>query len=297
MSTPLQRIIDQLPGCQPVSITPLPGGITNQNFRVDTRGEAFVVRIGGEDTHLLGIDRHNEYAANSIAAGLGVGPEVVGFFEAENALITRFIEGRNITAQEAAQPELLARIVSSIRRYHEGPSFPGTFNAFDTVRCYHTLAKQYRVAFPSVLPSVWEAMEEIERSFSTAVKLTPCHNDLLASNLMDDGHTVRIVDWEYAGMGDLFFDLGNFAVNQQLDSAECEFLLQRYFGDVRSCDLAHLHLMRLVSDLRESFWGFLQSGISKLDFDFRHYALEHLDRFLQNAAAPELPQWLQEVRR
>jgi thiamine kinase-like enzyme len=124
----------------------------------------------------------------------------------------------------------------------------------------------------------------------------PCHNDLLASNFIDDGLTIRILDWEYAAMGDLFFDLGNFAVNQELNEAQCELLVEYYFGEVRSANLAHLHLMRLGSDLRESFWGFLQMGISELDFDYHEYAHHHLNRFLRNVETSPFEQWLQQVR-
>ena len=97
-------------------------------------------------------------------------------------------------------------------------------------------------------------------------------------------------------MGDIFFDLGNFAVNQSLDAERCLLLLQYYFGEVRPADIAHLHLMRLASDLRESFWGFLQLGISELDFDYREYAHHHLNRFLQNVATSSFEQWRQDVR-
>ena len=97
-------------------------------------------------------------------------------------------------------------------------------------------------------------------------------------------------------MGDLFFDLGNFAVNQSLNDEQCKLLLQYYFGEVRPVDLAHLHLMRLISDLRESFWGFLQLGISELDFDYREYAIHHLNRFLQNVDTSQFSQWLQDVQ-
>ncbi len=97
-------------------------------------------------------------------------------------------------------------------------------------------------------------------------------------------------------MGDLFFDLGNFAVNQSLNEEQCALLLLNYFGEVRPADLAHLHLMRLGSDLRESFWGFLQIGISELDFDYKEYAHHHLNRFLQNVQTAPFEQWLQEVK-
>ena len=55
----------------------------------------------------------------------------------------------------------------------------------------------------------------------------PCHNDLLTANFIDDGTRIRIVDWEYAGMGDRFFDLANFAVNNDLDARTTTELLAR----------------------------------------------------------------------
>ena len=300
MHTPVavERIIAQIPGWNLANavIVPLEGGITNQNYRVDIHGETFVLRIGGKGTHLLGIDRERESICTAIAAQVGVGAEVMHFLAAEEALVTRFIEGSPISPEIAAQPEMLRRIVAAMRRYHSGPAFPGVFSPFETVRSYHRLALEYGVSFPDTLPRVFALMARIEETLHGTRQMHPCHNDLLASNFIDDGRAIRIIDWEYAGMGDLFFDLGNFAVNQSLDSEGCELLLSYYFGeDVRPADIAHLHLMRLASDLRESFWGFLQMGISELDFDYTEYAHHHLNRFLRNVEEAPFEEWLTEV--
>jgi len=300
MNQQIERILNQVPGWSGVEavVTPLVGGITNQNYRVDIGGETFVLRIGGKGTHLLGIDRGRERTCTAIAAQMGVGAEVVHFLASENeeVLITRFIVGTSIAPETAAQPETLRRIVDSMHRYHGGPDFPGSFSPFETVRSYHKLALEYGVSFPDTLPQVFALMTQIEQAIGSLDQPKPCHNDLLASNFIDDGHIIRILDWEYAGMGDLFFDLGNFAVNQSLNEQQCELLLRYYFGEVRPADLAHLHLMRLGSDLRESFWGFLQLGISELDFDYSEYAHHHLNRFLRNVATAQFEQWLQDVR-
>jgi thiamine kinase-like enzyme len=278
-------------------VTALDGGITNQNYRVDIGNESFVLRIGGKGTHLLGIDRARERICTAIAAQSGVGAEVVFYRASEEAevLVTRFIAGATITPENAARPEMLPRIVEAMKRYHNGPAFPGTFSPFETVRSYHRLALERGVSFPANLPEIFQLMVQIEEAIGSTHRLRPCHNDLLASNFIDDGHSIRIVDWEYAGMGDLFFDLGNFAVNQSLNEEQCELLMRLYFGEVRLADLAHLHLMRLASDLRESFWGFLQLGISELDFDYREYAHHHLQRFLRNVETPRFEQWLRDV--
>ena len=52
----------------------------------------------------------------------------------------------------------------------------------------------------------------------------PCHNDLLNANFIHDARGVRIVDWEYAGMGDRYFDLGNLSINNDLREADDERL-------------------------------------------------------------------------
>src|ERR1700682_1609721 len=125
--------------------------------------------------------------------------------------------------------------------------------------------------------------------------LVPCHNDLLNANFIDDGATIRIVDWEYAGMGDRFFDLGNFAVNHQLTEEDEGRLLSAYFGRLVSSQYARLRLMRIMSDFREAMWGVLQQAISELDFDFKGYAGKHFDRLLTAADDPRYDDWLQQA--
>ncbi|HLX57871.1 MAG TPA: choline/ethanolamine kinase family protein [Ktedonobacteraceae bacterium] len=298
MEQRIERILNQVPAwsAERARVTPLEGGITNQNYRVDIDGESFVLRVGGKGTHLLGIDRERESACAAIAAQVGVGPHVLRFLPAEDALVTRFVSGAAFTPASAAEPRILQRIVASVQRYHAGPAFPGAFSPFATVRNYHQLALQHSVTFPDTLPRVFALMARIEEALGPVQQSRPCHNDLLASNFIDDGHTIWIIDWEYAGMGDPFFDLGNFAVNQSLDVERCELLLRYYFGEARPADLAHLHLMRLSSDLRESFWGFLQLGVSELDFDYREYAHHHLNRFLRNVETSPFEQWLEDVK-
>src|SRR6266436_328293 len=134
MDQHIERILNQIPGWNVADavVAPLVGGITNQNYRIDIGGETFVVRIGGKGTHLLGIDRGHESICTAIAAQVGVGAEVIHFLAAEEVLVTRFIVGRGITPEMAAEPDTLSRIVDSMKRYHAGPVFPGTFSPFET---------------------------------------------------------------------------------------------------------------------------------------------------------------------
>ena len=128
------------------------------------------------------------------------------------------------------------------------------------------------------------------------VELRPCHNDLLNANFIDDGARIRIVDWEYAGMGDPFFDLGNFSINHELEPEADAELLAAYAGERPTRRRWRgSTLMRVVSDFREAMWGVLQQGICTLDVDFVAYAAEHFDRLLTVAARPAFERALAEA--
>ena len=61
-------------------------------------------------------------------------------------------------------------------------------------------------------------------------------------------------------MNDRYFDLGNFAVNNELDLDGDVTLVEAYFGAVTGRRLARLRLMRVISDLREAMWGLVQAA-------------------------------------
>jgi thiamine kinase-like enzyme len=266
---------------QDVAIEPLGGGITNRNFKVETDGRRFVLRIGGRDTELLGIDRSAEHAASRVAADLGLGPEVVAFIEPEGYLVTRYVDG------EVGKVDVAA-VGAALRLLHDGPDFPGRFDSFRVVEAYRATAGEHGVGVPSAYERAKELADQIEQRRFRA-PLRPCHNDLLNANFIDDGVRLVLVDWEYAGMGDPFFDLGNFAVNHELTEESEHTLLAAYGSD----DVDALVLMRFMSDFREAMWGIVQLAISELDFDFAAYAEEHFERLARTAAEPRFVSALQ----
>ncbi len=276
-------------------LVPMEGGITNRNFRLDLRGETYVLRVGGENINLLGIDRAREHAASVIAARLSIGAEVVLADAGLDVMVTRHIPGPTLTPELASRPETVRGIVASIKRTHDGPDFPGWFSPFEAAVELRRLALLHGVALPAELDAAMVRLAEIDRVMGRPERPRPCHNDLLPGNFIDDGRSIRIIDWEYAAMGDPFFDLGNLAVNLSLDRYARRALLAEYFGEVRARDFARLELMRMASDMRESTWGFLQVGISSLEFDFMAYGRKHLDRFLQNAGTSDFPDLMRQA--
>jgi len=260
---------------------PLSGGITNRNYRICLGGRDCVLRLPGQDTELLGIDRAGERLAAKRAASLGIGPEAL--YADADCLVTAFVPG------SPADPELLrsdpTAVARALRSFHDsGLELPSRFSVPDLLRSYATLVASRGAELPPAYARAQDLVDRIAEALPLS-DAVPCHNDLLAGNLIEAGGELLLVDWEYAGLGHRYFDLGNLAVNNDFDEDAERLLLEAYFDDPVPLDrIATLRLFRLVSDAREAAWGVVQGLISVLDFDFAAYADEHFER-LDRAAS------------
>jgi thiamine kinase-like enzyme len=281
----LERAVERVWPGRAARVDVLGGGITNHNLKVTLAGEVLVLRVAGRDTELLGIDRRVERDATAAAASVGVGPEVVEFVEPEGWLVTRFISGTTPSVEQMRESPMLSRVADALWAIHSGPPISAVFDAFRVVERYLELARERGASEPVGYERAHRLAERIEATRAAAPQCF-CHNDLLNANFIDDGERLRIVDWEYAGLGDPFFDLANFAVNHALDPEQRRTLLAAYAGTVVEEDARALELMRFMSDFREAMWGVLQSAVSALEFDFGAYAREHFERLERTADEP-----------
>jgi thiamine kinase-like enzyme len=293
--TRLEEIVQRLePTLGPPTGEPaaLSGGITNHNFRATLGGEEYVIRVHGVETGLLGIDRRAERLASEAAAELGIAPDVIAAFD--DCLVTRFVACEPLSSQGlvARHVEELAR---ALRRFHDsGSQLPARFWVPDLLDEYARTVRRRGVRLPSDYAEAIALAGLIGAALAPR-EPRPCHNDLLAGNIIRSREhgAALIVDWEYAGMGHPYFDLGNLSVNNDFDQAADERLLRAYHDepptDARRATLA---LMRILSDTREAAWGVVQAEISDVDFDFARYARTHFERLHATAAQPQLEEWL-----
>lgn len=299
MPRSLDTVLNRIPlfaGRADLRVTPLSGGITNHNYKIEMSGEAYVLRVGGNDTNLLGIDRRVEYGCTLAASRAGVAPEPVAFVEPEGYLVTRFISGAGVPAEAVSRPVILRKIVQSLRRYHALPGFPGEFSPFRVVESYYPTARELQAPLPSNMEWFLSVSGEIEKALLKAPAVpVPCHNDLLNGNFIDDGNVIRILDWEYAGMGDRFFDLGNFAAQHGFGEAQDEALLREYFGAFTPAQRARLALMKIMSDMREAMWAMVQVNVSQIEFDYVGYGAKYFQRIEAAVKGEEYREWLREV--
>jgi len=279
--------------------TPLSGGITNMNFKIDADGKSYVIRLAGEGTDQLGILRDVEYAANFAAGQLGIAPEVVYFIRPENYIVTRFVIGKVIPPDVIKQPDYLARVAKKIRLFHrQGPKLKGEFNVFRRVEMLTKISKSHNAKFPFDWDWIMQKTKEVEIALAKdPYTPTPCHDDLLNLNWLEeevpgDIGELRLLDWEYAGMGDIFFDLANFSHHHRLNEEQVNFFLREYFGEITPKHYARLRLMWPMSELHEAMWGTTQTGISKLEEDFQGYADLWFGRVRQHMTDFRWERWL-----
>jgi thiamine kinase-like enzyme len=281
----------------PLQIEPVTEGRTNRNFRVTVGDQTFFLRLPGMDTQLLGIDRDAEQHAVRAAAAAGVGPKVVAYLPDLDCLVTSWIDAEPLSEGDLERPEILEPVVRAIKAIHAGPPLEWAFDPFRIVQDYRRTAEERGVTVPDAYGPAYEMASRIQMAFSSnPMPRVPCHNDLLESNFLRRGDHIWIVDHEYAGMGDPFFDLGNLSINNALSDEAQERLLALYFDAPTGTHRARLKLMRIMSDFREAMWGVVQQGLSTLEIDYVEYARKHFDRLSATMADPRFDDWLEASR-
>ncbi|KAI9016581.1 kinase-like domain-containing protein [Hyaloraphidium curvatum] len=279
----------------------LGGGITNRNVLVahGPGRQLSVLRVPGKDTALLCISREAERAAATAAAGLGIAPAVRGHLANEGVLLTAFVPGaRTLDPEAARDPAVLARLAAMLRKFHALPPLPSRFDAFEVPGLHLAAALSRGIPEPPLYAAASAIAARIRRAFDASPEpRVPCHNDLLPANVLVSPGRAWLIDWEYAGTNDKYFDLGNLSVNCGLGGAEEDLLLREYFGGRPTARRkARLRLMKVMSDFREAMWGTVQRAIGlKGVLDYEEYAEKHFSRMMENAADAGFGKLLEEA--
>ncbi|ARN81540.1 choline kinase family protein [Methylocystis bryophila] len=271
----------------PIEIEPLAGGITNKNYLVSEKGRRVVVRYGG-DIPAHGVMRFNELAAAKAAAAAEISPKVL--YAAPPFLAMDFIEGQTYGPEDVRKNlrrcvALAKRVHHELRAHLRGPTL--CFNVFHVIHDYaQTLVEEKSRKIP-LLPRLLERAQRLEHALGP-IDLVFGHNDLLAANFIDDGARLWLIDWDYAGWGTPFFDLGGLSSNNGFTAEENEAMLAAYFERTPSDELSRrLRAMVCASLLRESLWSMVSEIKSMIDFDYVAYTEENLRRFEAAFAAFE----------
>ena len=253
-----------------------------------------MVRIPAPGPSLLGIDRDHEHVNTLAAAEAGVGPPVL-HYRPGAGLVVGFLPGRTLTDADLHDPAVLGRVAAACRRLHAGPRFAGDFDMVATQGRYRRIVAEHGFRLPPRYDEFAPALARVRAALGPGTSV-PCHNDLLAANFLDDGETVRIVDYEYSGTNDPMFDLGNAWSEAALPPELLDVLVTAYWGRPRPAQVARARLFGLVAKYGWTLWASIQEATSPLDFDFWAWGLEKYDRAVAEFDGPDLEHLLATAR-
>jgi thiamine kinase-like enzyme len=285
----LDELFDQIPSLadQPRTIAELPGGLTNLNLKVTTPKGVFVARCSRSDTSLLGIDREAEHANTRSAELAGVGAPVVDFRPDLDVMVIGFIDGQSFENEDLRKPGALTRVTESIRALHAGPRFVGDFDMFTRQKTYLASISERGFDLPSDYGDYEAQFAQIRTALAVnAGPTVPCNNDLLAGNFVDDGEKLWLIDYEYSGNNDPFFELGNTWTECQLGDDLFEELVTGYVGHHSPEKIARTRLQAIVSRYGWCLWGYIQAAASDHDYDFHGWGQERFDAAVEDFRSP-----------
>jgi thiamine kinase-like enzyme len=280
------------------SITPLSGGLTNTNFKVEVDGTPYFVRVPGESTDLLAIDRNNEYHNTKAAGEAGVAPKIVHHLPEYNVMVIEFLDGVTMSKDSLNVPGMPTRMAHAIKKLNQGPRFLLDFNMFRLTEYYLSLCSERGIKIPDGYNERMDTVKRIEQAMSVKPLATvPCNNDLLAENYIDDGKQLWLIDYEYSGNNDPTFELGNTCQEMQFSDSQIAEVCAAYFGEATPAMTARMKLNMIMSDVGWGLWAAIQADISTIDFDFWGWALERWGRAVEKMDSKEFDGWLADVQK
>lgn len=248
------------------------GGLTNRVYRLGDH----ILRVPGEGTAEY-INRSQEAIAAAEAARVGVGPAVIHADPQSGLMVTRFIDGAATMSPAAFRdrPGAVGRAGAVFRRIHtSGAVFPARFELFAMVDDYLRILSTKDVALPDGYSALTPRIAAIRNALAVQ-PVTPvaCHCDPLCENFLDTGERMWLVDWEYSGMNDPMWDLGDLSVEAQFDADQDAALLRAYFGGPPPPgDRARMVIYKAMCDYLWTLWGLIQLANRNPADDFRAYA-------------------------
>lgn len=280
-----------------ISVQQISGGLTNTNFKVEVDGMPYFVRVPGESTELLAVDRANEYHNSKAAAQANVGPKVLYHLPEYNVMVLEFLTGITMSKESLSAPGMPTRMAKVIKKLHAGPRFFSDFNMFRLTEYYLSLCHDRSIPIPDGYLDRMSTVAKIEKVMSiNPLATAPCNNDLLAENYIDDGKHLWLIDYEYSGNNDPTFELGNTCQEMQFNEEQIREVCAAYFGEATPSMIARMKLNMVMSDVGWGLWAAIQANISKIEFDFWGWAIERWGRAVEKMDSAEFPTWLEEVQ-
>jgi len=283
----------------------LGGGLAHESYVAHVIDDRYVVKFLSDGFVKYGLMLpHDRLILNTQAAGeAGVGARVVRAMPEVSIMVLEFIEGRTLEMADLADPYYIPRIALGLRQLHTlATPFANEKTVFDLLNgCLEILRKE-GIRVPDGCVDHLPTAERIRTALATqALRFAPCNNDTYALNLIDQNGTIRIIDYDYSGMNDPCFELGDVAVEGRYTPDQVEMLCETYFQGRRPVQVARTRLFGIVAQFT---WTLLMAAADQVfepkpdpDYDYWAESLVRWDVTLPQLESPELGALLDRAQR
>jgi len=296
MTTTINEVVELIPEWRgkDITIEPLHGGLTNNNFKINVNNSSFFISISGRNSQSLGVDWYNKFYNANICGEKGLSPQIIHHFPHHKVFVLEFLPFTLCSLESLHNITVQHRLVQAVKVLHNCASFWQDFDMFLLINFYMETIKGWQLLLPAEYAKYQKHIVEIGQTLAPfREKLVPCHNDLLPENLMDNGNQVFLLDFDYSGNNDPCFDLASIGVEAEYDNKQIRELASAYYGQVNEIIIARIHLHGILGDVGWALWSVIQEKISDIDFDFRRYGMKRWGRAVKQLESSELVVWLQ----
>ena len=164
--------------------------------------------------------------------------------------------------------------------HNSGETFDFRFDLFNMIDEYLKILSSKNAELPDGYHEIVDAAKPVKEALiANPNPLAPCHCDPLCENFLDDGNKMWIVDWEYSGMNDPLWDLGDLSVEAGMDESQESEMLIAYFGkEPTAAQRGRVIIYKAMCDLLWTLWGLIQHADNNPAEDFWAYSIERFER-------------------
>ncbi len=275
------------------------GGLTNLVYRVEIADKQLVVRLPGAGTGAY-IDRNIELHNAQIAAKAGISADILWADGNTGVMVATCIEPATTMTPDifTTTKGAPARAGAALAQLHGcKQEFQFRFELFAMIDEYLDVLAGKDTDLPDGYHDIVKAAEPVKRTLAAnPTPLAPCHNDPLCENFLDDGTKMWIVDWEYSGMNDPLWDLGDLSVEAGFSDAQDMEMLRTYFGrDPNASEHGRMVIYKAMCDLLWTLWGLIQHADNNPAEDFWAYSVGRFERCKTLMNSPEFARHLKAI--
>ena len=258
------------------------GGMTNIVHLVETDSNNLIVRIPGKGTEDY-INRTFEYNNAMAAWRAGISAEIIWADVEKGIMVSKSINGIETMTPKffSSRKGSPARAGLALAKLHNsGETFDFRFDLFNMIDDYLNILSSKNAELPDGYHDIVKAAKPVKEALiANPMQLAPCHCDPLCENFLDDGNKMWIVDWEYSGMNDPLWDLGDLSVEAGMDESQESEMLIAYFGkDPTAAQKGRVIIYKAMCDLLWTLWGLIQHADKNPAEDFWAYSIERFER-------------------